>query len=184
MKGQYTKMKRLFTLMLAMLTIFSLAACGAGEEEASAKDYTAEEIFDAIKNAYGDDFIPDADMIEEEYTETYGLNMDDVAEIKAQMAMISFHPDRIVVIKAKEGKGEAVEAALTAARDNLIQNGMWYPANLAKVNASQVLRNGDHVVFMMLGAVDENVEATEEDAAKFAEDQMKIGIEAFNKLFK
>ncbi|MBQ2650947.1 MAG: DUF4358 domain-containing protein, partial [Clostridia bacterium] len=90
----------------------------------------------------------------------------------------------IVVIKAKEGKGEAVEAALTAARDNLIQNGMWYPANLAKVNASQVLRNGDHVVFMMLGAVDENVEATEEDAAKFAEDQMKIGIEAFNKLFK
>jgi len=176
-------MKRIFAMLMAMLTIFALAACSSGEE-APAKDYSAEEIFDAIKNAYGENFIPDADMVEEEYTETYGLNMDEVAEIKAQMAMISFHPDRIVVVKAKEGKGEAVEAALTAARDNLIQNGMWYPANLAKVNASQVLRNGDYVVFMMLGAADENIEATEEDAAKFAEDQMKIGVEAFNKLFK
>ena len=177
-------MKRIMTLMLAMLMIFALAACGAGEEEAVQKDYTAQEIFDAIKEAYGENFIPDGDMVEEEYTETYGLNMDDVAEIKAQMAMISFHPDRIVVVKANEGKGEAVEAALTAARDNLVQNGMWYPANLAKVNASQVLRNGDYVVFMMLGAVDDNVEATEEDAAKFAKEQMEIGVEAFNKLFK
>ncbi len=177
-------MKKMITLLMALLTIFSLAACGAGEEEAPAKDYTAQEIFDAIKDAYGESFIPDADMVEEEYTETYGLNMDDVAEIKAQMAMISFHPDRIVVVKANEGKGEAVEKALTAARENLVQNGMWYPANLAKVNASQVLRNGDYVVFMMLGAADENIEASEEDAAKFAKDQMQIGVDAFNELFK
>lgn len=176
-------MKRIMILMLAMLMIFAIAACGA-DEEAVRKDYTAQEIFDAIKEAYGENFIPDGDMVEEEYTETYGLNMDDIAEIKAQMAMISFHPDRIVVVKANEGKGEAVEAALTAARDNLVQNGMWYPANLAKVNASQVLRNGDYVVFMMLGAVDDNIEATEEDAAKFAKEQMEIGIEAFNKLFE
>ena len=177
-------MKRMITLLMALLTIFSLAACGAGKEEAPAKDYTAQEIFDAIKNAYGENFIPDADMVEEEYTETYGLNMDDVAEIKAQMAMISFHPDRIVVIKAKEGKGEAVEAALNTARDNMIQFGMWYPSNLAKVNASQVLCNGDHVVFMMLGAANEDVEATEEEAAKFAQEQMQIGVDAFNKLFQ
>ena len=176
-------MKRMITLLMALLTVFSLAACGA-KEETPAKSYTAQEIFDAIKTAYGENFIPDADMVEEEYTETYGLNMDDVAEIKAQMAMISFHPDRIVVIKAKEGKGEAVEAALNAARDNLIQNGMWYPANLAKVNASQVLRSGDHVVFMMLGAADENVEASEEEAAAFAKEQMQIGVDAFNKLFQ
>ncbi|MBQ5760957.1 MAG: DUF4358 domain-containing protein [Clostridia bacterium] len=176
-------MKRMITLLMALLTVFSLAACG-GKEEAPAKDYSAQEIFDAIKDAYGENFIPDADMVEEEYTETYGLNMDDVAEIKAQMAMISFHPDRIVVIKAKEGKGEAVEAALTAARENLVQFGMWYPANLAKVNASQVLRNGDYVVFMMLGAADDNIEATEEEAAKFAKEQMQIGVDAFNKLFK
>ena len=176
-------MKRMFTLLMALLTIFSLAACG-GKEEAPAKDYSAQEIFDAIKDAYGENFIPDADMVEEEYTETYGLNMDDVAEIKAQMAMISFNPDRIVVVKSNEGKGEAVEKALTDARQNLIETGMWYPANLAKVNASQVLRNGDYVVFMMVGANNDNIEASEEEAKKFAEEQMQIGVDAFNAMFE
>ncbi|MDD6316503.1 MAG: DUF4358 domain-containing protein, partial [Clostridia bacterium] len=88
-----------------------------------------------------------------------------------------------IVIKAQEGKGESVEKTLSAARDQLVENGMWYPANLAKVNASQVLRQGDYVVFMMLGAVDPNMDASEEDAAKFAQEQMQIGVDAFNKLF-
>ncbi|MBQ9966107.1 MAG: DUF4358 domain-containing protein [Clostridia bacterium] len=176
-------MKKLIALTLALLSLVMMfAACG-GEEKKETPNYTAEQIFEEIKKAYGDNFLPDGDMMEEEYTVTYGLNMDDVAEIKAQMAMISFNPDRIVVIKANEGKGEAVEKALTDARQNLIENGMWYPANLAKVNASQVLRNGDYVVFMMLGANNEDIEASEADAKKFAEEQMKIGVDAFNGLF-
>ena len=169
------------TASLSLVAMMMLSSCG--EEKKETPNYTAEQIFEEIKKAYGDNFLPDGDMMEEEYTVTYGLNMDDVAEIKAQMAMISFHPDRIVVIKANEGKGEAVEKALTDARQNLIENGMWYPANLAKVNASQVLRNGDYVVFMMLGANNEDIEASEADAKKFAEEQMKIGVDAFNGLF-
>ncbi len=168
-------------ILAAVVTLF--AACGNKDEEKT-YDYTAEQVLDAIKEAYGESYLPDADMNEQEYTETYGLNMDDVAEIKAEMAMISFHPDRVVVVKANEGKGEEVEKALTAARDNLVENGMWYPANLAKVEASQVLRNGDYVVFMMLGAVDENLDATEEQAAEFAKEQAEIGANAFNSLFE
>ena len=76
-----------------------------------------------------------------------------------------------------------MEKTLSAARDQLVENGMWYPANLAKVNASQVLRQGDYVVFMMLGAADPNMDASEEDAAKFAQEQMQIGVDAFNQLF-
>lgn len=175
-------MKKTISLLLALMTVAALfAACGGKDEKTY--DYTAEQILDAIKEAYGESYLPDAEMNEAEFTETYGLNMDDVAEIKAEMAMISFNPDRIIVIKASDGKGEDVEKALTAARDNLVENGMWYPANLAKVNASAVLRQGDYVVFMMLGAVDENLDATEEQAAEFAEKEAQKGIDAFNGLF-
>lgn len=176
-------MKKMLTLLLAVCTMLTLAACG-GKEAPIQKNYTAQEVFDAIRDAYGEDFLPDGDMMEEEFTETYGLNMDEVEEICAQITMISFHPDRLLVVKAKEGKGESVEKTLSAARDQLVENGMWYPANLAKVNASRVLRQGDYVVYMMLGAVDPDMQASEEDAAKFAEEQMEIGVSAFNKLFE
>lgn len=175
-------MKRFLTVLLAACMIMGVfAACGKKDEET--KDYTAQEVFDAIKEAYGEDFLPDGDMNEAEYTETYGLNMEDVEEIKAQMAMISFNPDRLIVVKAAEGKGEDVEKALMAARDSLIENGMWYPANLAKVNSTAVARNGDYVAFIMLGAVDENLDATEEEAAEFAKKEIERGVNAFAELF-
>lgn len=178
-------MKKFVGLVLCVFMMTGLfAACGNQGDKTEQKNYTAEEIFNAIKEAYGETFIPDEDMYEEEYTETYGLNMDDVEDIKAQMALITFHPDRIVVVKAKEGKGADVEAALVKARQNLVDNGMWYPANLPKVNASKVVRNGDYVAFLIVGAIDENLEATEEEAAEFAEAEIQKGVDAFNALFE
>ena len=50
---------------------------------------------------------------------------------------------------------------------------MTYPANIAKVNASQVLRNGDTVCFLLAGAVNEDMDASEEDAQKFAEAEVQ-----------
>ena len=181
-KGAESMKRFMCALMAVLMACGLMTACGDKEE--SAKSYTVDEIYDAIKEAYGEDFLPDGEMNEAEYTETYGLNMDDVEEIRGEIAMISFHPDRLLIVKAKEGKGEDVEKALTAARDNLVENGMWYPANLAKVEASKVLRHGDHVVFLMLGGVDERLEATEEEAAQFAQEQAQIGFDAFDKLFE
>lgn len=175
-------MKRALSALLCLGALMCLLG-GCGEEEKTF-DYSVDDIYDAVKEAYGDEFAPDGDMNEAEYTETYGLNMDDVEEIKGQIAMISFRPDRILVVKAKEGKGEAVEEALTAARENLIENGMWYPANLAKVNASQVVRHGDYVAYLMLGAENPELTPTEEEDKAFAEEQAKIGVDAFNALFE
>ena len=177
-------MKRFFALLMAVcMTAAVFTACGSDNGGSpDTPDYSAEDVFNAIKKAYGDDFLPDEDMNEAEYTETYGLNMDDVEEIKAQIAMISFQPDRLLVVKCKEGKGEEVEKTLSAARDSLIENGMWYPMNLPKVEASKVVRSGDYVAYIMLGETGDDT-ASEEEANKFAEEQVQKGVDAFNDLF-
>lgn len=175
-------MKKFSIMMIATVMLVGIfSACG--DQDVSEKDYTAQQVFDTIKEAYGKDFLPDGDMSEEEYTEVYGLNMDDIEDIKAQVALVSFHPDRLIVVKAAKDKGEDVEKALISARDDLVENGLWYPANLAKVNASAVARNGDYVAFIMLGAVDERTDVTEEQAAEFADKEVQKGVEAFAKLF-
>lgn len=177
-------LKRILAPVLIALIALALAACGAEQTQTSAKNYTAQEIYDAVAEAYGEDFLPDGPMNEAEYTETYSLDMNDIEDHADGIAMVSFEPDRLVVLKCKAGKGEQVQKTMEQARETLVENGMWYPANLAKVNASRVLRQGDYVAFMMLGATNPDPDASEEDAKKFAEEQIKIGVDAFNELFK
>lgn len=59
---------------------------------------------------------------------------------------------------------------------------MQYPGNMAKVNASRVLRHGDYVFFLMLGAIDDAAE-TDEQAATFAEEQTQIAVDAIEAVF-
>ncbi|MGB4587963.1 MAG: hypothetical protein WBI17_01850, partial [Clostridiaceae bacterium] len=61
---------------------------------------------------------------------------------------------------------------------------MQYPMNLAKINSLKVVRQGDFVAFLLVGAINENMDANEEDAKKFAENEVEKGVNAFNDLFK
>ncbi len=177
-------MKKTRAALAAALCLLLMCACGAQQPQEAAVSYTAQEVYDAVAAAYGDDFLPDGPMNEAEYTETYSLDMDKIEDKAAGIAMISFEPDRLVVLKCAAGKGAEVEKLMQASRERLVEEGMWYPANLAKVNASRVLRHGDYVVFMMLGKTDPDADASPEDAAAFAEEQIEIGVKAFNALFE
>ena len=86
------------------------------------------------------------------------------------------------MVKAKEGQGQAVADALEKGRETLLNEGFFYPMNMPKVNASKVVRNGDYVAFLMVGALDEG-SGTEEEMAQFAEAEVQKGVDAFNKLF-
>ena len=87
-------------------------------------------------------------------------------------------------MRAKPGKGETVAGAMWQYRDNLVTNSMQYPMNMPKVNASTVHVVGDHVFFLMLGAYNENMDATEEEALAFAQDQVKLGLDAIEGLVR
>ncbi len=97
--------------------------------------------------------------------------------------MISAHVDTFIAIKAKEGKGEEVEKALTSYRDYLINDSLQYPMNVPKVNASSVLREGDYVFFVMLGQIKDDM-AEEEDMLKQAQESNQLAIDAIKKFFE
>lgn len=160
----------------------SEAAPSEESGDASASDGVAlSTILDAVKNAYGENYLPSMDLTEEDLKTRFGLNSADYTEALGQVAMISTQVDTFVAVHAKEGKADAVVSALNTYRDDLVNNSMQYPMNVAKVNASKVYQNGDYVFFIMLGTfAPDDIVDDEEASVKFHEEQNDIAIQAID----
>ncbi len=200
-------MKKLLAMLLALMMVLSLAACGnknteepaAPEEPSSSVEETPEtpeetpeetpagevdpkleELHTALKEAYGENYLPSMPLDETMMSEVVGVNMDNVESFIAEMPMMSAHVDTFIGIKAKEGKADQVEEELKAYHTNIVENSMQYPMNEEKVKASQVIRKGDYVFMMMLGQIPDE---TITDTAKFAQEQMQIGLDKLEEIF-
>ena len=176
-------MKRNFSVVVGILVLVIVMAGCSFQQVSSSNDYSAEEIVSAIREAYGEDYLPDTEIPEEMSRETFGIDMTLVDEIKAEMPAIGFHPDRVIIVKAESGKGEVIETALNAAKESMIQESIQYPMNQAKVNACQVVRHGDYVGFLLVGAPDDTSE-DDMTAAQFAEEQTAKAVRAFEAFFQ
>lgn len=148
-----------------------------------AADSTVNKIAQKIKDSYGENYLPSMPMDNEMINTTFGLEEGSYTEAFAEMPMISAHPDTLLIVKAAEGKTDDVKKKIEEYRQRLLDDTMQYPMNLPKIQASQVVQNGDIIAFIVLGAVNEDLDASEEDQAKFAEEQEKIGVDAFNAYF-
>lgn len=192
------KQKMICTLA-ALIAMASIAGCSSTSTSSSISSSVSSEIsssseaesnvsisdiHEAVKAAYGENYVPSTIFEEQQLKEVYGVNMDNVEEFIMEGPMMSAHVDLFAAIKAKEGKGEEVESELNSYRDALVNSTMQYPSNLAKINASQVIRHGDYVFFVMLGAFNDDMDAPEEEQAKFAEDQVKIGVDTIDSFFE
>ena len=60
---------------------------------------------------------------------------------------------------------------------------MQYPGNIAKVNASEVVRHGDYVFFIMLGGFDQRDGVSEEQQLEFAKNEVAEIKEVIGKFF-
>ena len=182
-------MKKIITVMMSVvLALGVFAGCSKADGEKknpeNAIKVTLEEIYTAVKGAYGENYLPNmeipADLLEAEF----GLNKELYVEVKAEQPMIGVHADRVVIVKAAEGKADAVEQALIAAKEKKVSDTMQYPMNIAKIASAKILRKGDYVAFLLVGAVNDAAEVSEEEAKEFAEKEVEKGVEAFNNLFK
>ena len=159
---------------------------GGSENEGGdneSEDGATRKILDAIRAAYGDDYLPNTEIPEDILSSMYGLDPDTYTEVAAEMPMISTNVDTVIIVKAASGKAGDVQGALNAYRDALINDSFQYPMNVAKVNASKVVANGDYVAFLLLGAIDERDDASDSERAEFAEEQVNKGVDAFNGYF-
>ena len=150
----------------------------------AAKEISLDEIHAAVKEAYGENYIPSAAFDEQGMKELFGINSDLYDSFIAEGPMISVHVDTFVAVKAKEGKGEEVAQHLNDYRDSQLNGAMQYPMNLPKIEASQVVRHGDYVFFVMLGTPFEEAEVQGEEAAlESAKENTQIAIDIIDGFF-
>ena len=152
-------------------------------ENAENYDISVTAILDKVKAAFGEDYLPNMPIEEEMVKETFKLDLGLVEEYVAEMPMNSFHPDKVLIVKAKEGKIDEVVAQLEATKTEMIENGTFYPANLEKVQSIKVVSKGDYAAFFMVGSSN-NMSEDPEERLKFAEDEVQKAVTAFNSMFK
>ncbi len=176
-------MKKLMSIF-SVVMILTLMVTSCASEDGATTEVDFEESYNAVVNAYGEDYLAQMDLEEEMLSEIYGLNMGNVEEFFAQAPMMSTHVDTFIAVKAKEGMGEEVAADLTAYREKIIADSLNYPMNIPKIQASEVVVYGDYVYFIMLGKMFEDYEAPEEEHLSFYQSETQRGKDALSALFE
>lgn len=169
----------LYVGLMVLLTGILAGCKGSGTQ----KEPAVEDILKAVQEAYGADYLPDTDLDEEMLSQFLGIDMSMADSFAAQMPMNGVHPDRVVIAKAAEGKGDELEEELLALKTRLQGDELIYPINIAKTEAAQVVRKGDYAAFFLVGAVDMRDDATEEEQLTFAQDEVKKAVDAFESCF-
>lgn len=111
-----------------------------------------EQLKTAIVDALGENYWPATQITPEILEGSFGITPDMYEDYLGEMPMISTNVDTLLIIRAKNDKVEAVEAALNAYRDNLVNDTLQYPMNVGKIQASRIERIGNYVCFVQLGA--------------------------------
>lgn len=105
----------------------------------------------AVVEELGDGYWPDTQIYPDYLELSFGLTGDMYEDYMGEMPMISVNVDTLLIVKAKPGQVGAVEAALNNYRDAAVSQGIQYPMNIGKVQASKVETIGEYVCFVQLG---------------------------------
>lgn len=180
-------MKKFIGLFLVTVMAFSLVACGnnstEGNGDAQGTEQGAEDttqvddtqtnygvgvsladVKAALVETLGDNYWPNTEIPADFLKDIYGISEDMYEEYYAEMPMISTNVDTVIIVKAKEDQITAVEDALNAYREVMVNDTMQYPMNVGKIQASRIETFGQYVCFVQLGADTMEASETGDDA--------------------
>ncbi len=138
-------MKKIILVLCVMLMVVS--GCGSTKDNSG----RLTEIYNKVKEAYGENYLPSMTFEKEYLTEVMGVPEADIKEFIAEGPMMSAHVDMFVGIEAVDGKAQEVESALQTYLEGQQQNMMMYPMNVSKVAAAKVVRVDNYVFYLCLG---------------------------------
>lgn len=191
-------MKKILSLLLCgVMAVTMLASCGSKKESSESPESsaapvptaTAGEVFDAIDAAFvekfGDLGVTGAisnmpmDVDDTTLTEKFGIDPADVESYKGQIAGMMTNCDMLMVVKAKEGKLEAVVAGLEKAKADQTTQFEFYPVsgNDLRLEAAKIVQSGDYAALLMVGVVDDEEALDFTDDVKLAEDAFYTAID-------
>ena len=188
------KLKNGRTVLLVMTAVaaLSLTACGRNnsaqeqtttpvqttiQETTTKKEVALSDIHEAVKAVYGENYIPSMLFDAQYITDVFGVTEDMYEEAIAEGPMISAHVDTFAAFKAKEGQAEAIEQKLTEYKDYLLNESFQYPMNIPKIEAAQIVREGDYVFYVQLGQA-ENTAAEEDELLKQFQESNQLAVDA------
>ncbi|OJV63020.1 MAG: hypothetical protein BGO41_09960 [Clostridiales bacterium 38-18] len=119
------------------------------------------DLHKAIKDTYGDFYIPSRAIDADELELSYGISMDDVDSYIAESAMMSTYADVFLSFKAVKGRADVIETELKNYRGELLAQFSDNKAVYAKIEASQVFRYGDYVIYMVVGQNSDSINSDE-----------------------
>lgn len=125
---------------------------GEGSTDVVYGDADLEELKAAVVEVLGENYWPDMTVEADMLSDMYGVTEDMYEAYIAEVPMISANVDTLIIVKAKEDQVEAVEAALNAYREKMVDDTMQYPMNVGKIQASRIEAIGNYVCFVQLGA--------------------------------
>ena len=168
-------MKKTTALLLALMMVLSLAACGNSNDNGNKDsgnttvDKTAQEVLDALKEKLGDSYGCDLAEDEDRMTNYYGLDMSKINSWAAESSENSaLDPSTAVVLKVKDGYAEDAVALLQERYNQVLDYVRMYSMNVAQVEQARLFVNGNYVALLILGQTpDENTA----DEAKLAQDE-------------
>ena len=168
-------MKKTTALLLALMMVLSLAACGNSNDNGNKDsgnttvDKTAQEVLDALKEKLGDSYGCDLAEDEDRMTNYYGLDMSKIDSWAAESSENSaLDPSTAVVLKVKDGYAQDAVALLQERYNQVLDYVRMYSMNVAQVEQARLFVNGNYVALLILGQTpDENTA----DEAKLAQDE-------------
>lgn len=190
--------KKLIVMLIACLCVVEAASVvvplsepvtvEAATKKTSKKKKTPNlnKVYNAVKDAYGKDYIPDIKLSKDEVNVRYGLKKEWYSGVVAELPMISVNADELVIVKAKDADSKKkIKNALKQYQKNLMENMHQYPANQLKVQASKVYVKGNYVCFFVLGSIDSKTEQKSDEKVIAAyKKQNEKAVNAIKKLYK
>lgn len=172
-------MKKVMALLLALMMVLSLAACGnrgkddnggnGGKDQPAAVDMTAQEVLDALKEKLGDSYGCDLAEDESRMTGYYELDMSKIDSWAAESSENSaLDPSTAVVLKVKDGYAQDAAAPLQTGYQQVLDYCRMYSMNVAQVEQARLFVSGDYVALLILGQGPDDSTA---DEAKLAQDE-------------
>lgn len=181
-KGEF-KLRKNFSILLAFLILTSfLVACTAKEDELEANVLEIKPIHEAIKEDFGDDYLPDTSLSLEELVELTGVEKDSIDEFIAEVSKDENTVDTFIVINAKRDTSYDAAQKFLRYKEKLDEEALNYPGNIAKIKASKVVRKGDTVFFIMLGKPNTIEDQESEEALKFYQREVRRAELVINKV--
>ena len=160
--------KILVSTLMAIMIGVTLSGCGNSSKDnnnsATQEQQTSISAKDIVEKLSQQELFMMPTMVDDEMAkEMYNLNLDDIVNYGILVPGVTAQQDEIIVVKAKDGKIDAVKASLEEHLKDLL-NKRLYPTYMEAAEKAKVEVNGDLVSLFILD--DEIKESVEKEYSK------------------